>query len=112
MRKGAIFLIFLFILTVCTPCSFSQAVGADTLQLNFIQLYPFAEPETGILDTPAVYPFNGPGYGIVYINKLGKRFVNELERRDVCAFAQINLGARKKFRFDRPKGVLGGAEER
>ena len=75
---------------------FSQAVGADTLQLNFIQLYPFAEPETGILDTPAVYPFNGPGYGIVYINKLGKRFVNELERRDVCAFAQINLGADMK----------------
>jgi urocanate reductase len=75
---------------------FSQAVGADTLQLNFIQLYPFAEPETGILDTPAVYPFNGPGYGIVYINKLGKRFVNELERRDVCAFAQINLGANMK----------------
>ena len=75
---------------------FAQAVGADTLQLNFIQLYPFAEPETGILDTPAVYPFNGPGYGIVYVNKLGKRFVNELERRDVCAFAQINLGANMK----------------
>lgn len=71
---------------------FAQAVGADTLQMNFIQLYPFAEPETGILDTPAVYPFNGPGYGIVYVDKRGKRFVNELERRDVCAFAQINLG--------------------
>lgn len=75
---------------------FAQAVGADTLQLNFIQLYPFAEPETSILDTPAVYPFNGPGYGIIYVNKLGKRFVNELERRDVCSFAQINLGADMK----------------
>jgi fumarate reductase flavoprotein subunit len=75
---------------------FAQAVGADTLQMNFIQLYPFAEPETGILDTPAVYPFNGPGYGIVYVSKEGKRFVNELERRDVCAFAQINLGAGAK----------------
>jgi fumarate reductase flavoprotein subunit len=63
---------------------YAQAVGADTLQMNFIQLYPFAEPETGILDTPAVYPFNGPGYGIVYVTKQGKRFVNELERR-VCA---------------------------
>lgn len=70
----------------------AQAVGADTLQMNFIQLYPFAEPETGILDTPAVYPFNGVGYGIIYVSKQGKRFVNELERRDVCAFAQINLG--------------------
>jgi fumarate reductase flavoprotein subunit len=75
---------------------FAQYVGADTLQMNFIQLYPFAEPETGILDTPAVYPFNGPGYGIVYVTKGGKRFVNELERRDVCAFAQINLGADAK----------------
>jgi len=75
---------------------FAESVGADSLQLNFIQLYPFAEPETGILDTPAVYPFNGPGYGIVYVSKLGKRFVNELERRDVCAFAQINLGANMK----------------
>lgn len=75
---------------------FAQAVGADSLQLNFIQLYPFAEPETGILDTPAVYPFNGPGYGIVYVNKQGKRFVSELERRDVCAQAQINLGPNMK----------------
>jgi urocanate reductase len=75
---------------------FAEAIGADSLQLNFIQLYPFAEPESSVLDTPAVYPFNGPGYGIVYVNKLGKRFVNELERRDVCAFAQINLGADMK----------------
>jgi urocanate reductase len=75
---------------------YAQAVGADTLQLNFIQLYPFAEPETGILDQPAVYPFNGPGYGIIYVSKEGKRFVNELERRDVCAFAQINLGPNAK----------------
>ncbi len=75
---------------------YAQAVGADTLQMNFIQLYPFAEPETGILDTPAVYPFNGPGYGIIYVSKAGKRFVNELERRDVCSFAQINLGPNMK----------------
>jgi fumarate reductase flavoprotein subunit len=71
---------------------YAQAVGADTLQMNFIQLYPYAEPETGLLDAPAVYPFNGPGYGILYVTKQGKRFVSELERRDVVAYAQINLG--------------------
>jgi len=70
---------------------FAQAVGADTLQMNFIQLYPYAEPETGILDTYAVYPFNGPGAGILYVTKHGKRFVNEQERRDVVSFAQLNL---------------------
>ena len=75
---------------------FAQAVGADTLQMNFIQLYPYAEPETGLLDTPAVYPFNGPGYGILYVTKQGKRFISELERRDVVAYAQINLGKEAK----------------
>ncbi len=75
---------------------FAQAIGADTVQMNFIQLYPFAEPETGTLDNPAVFPFTGPGRGAIYINRKGKRFVSELERRDVCAFAQINMGADMK----------------
>ncbi len=75
---------------------FAQAIGADTLQMNFIQLYPYADPETGILDTPALYPFNGPGTGIVYVTKEGKRFVSELERRDVVTFAQIKLGPKAK----------------
>jgi urocanate reductase len=75
---------------------FAQAIGADALQLAFIQLYPFAEPETGILDNPAVYPFNGVGYGLIYVTKEGKRFVNELERRDVCSMAQIKLGPAMK----------------
>jgi urocanate reductase len=94
---------------------FAEAVGSDSLQMNFIQLYPFAEPETGILDTPAVYPFNGPGYGIVYVTKQGKRFVNELERRDVCAFAQINLGGNAKPTYsifsDAMVLPMGGATE-
>lgn len=76
---------------------YAQAIGADTLQLAFIQLYPYAEPETGILDSPAVYPFRGPGYGIVYVNKLGKRFVNEMERRDVVSMAQIKTGMKPTF---------------
>ncbi|MCX7965148.1 MAG: flavocytochrome c [Syntrophorhabdaceae bacterium] len=76
---------------------YAQAVGADTLHLAFIQLYPFAEPETGILDNPAVYPFNGVGYGLIYVDKNGKRFVNELERRDVCSMAQIKLGQKPTY---------------
>lgn len=76
---------------------YAQAIGADTLQMAFIQLYPYAEPETGILDAPAVYPFRGPGYGIVYVNKMGKRFVNEMERRDVVSMAQIKTGMKPTF---------------
>ncbi|PKN70993.1 MAG: flavocytochrome c [Deltaproteobacteria bacterium HGW-Deltaproteobacteria-12] len=75
---------------------YAQAVGADTLQMNFIQLYPYADPDTGILDSPALYPFNGPGNGIVYVTKKGKRFISELARRDHVSFAQIALGPQAK----------------
>ncbi|MBI9077991.1 MAG: flavocytochrome c [Desulfatibacillum sp.] len=92
---------------------FAQAIGADSLQLCFIQLYPFAEPETGILDNPAVYPFNGVGYGLVYVSKEGKRFVNELERRDVCSQAQINLGLRPTYSIFNAEMIskMGGTQE-
>ncbi|HPN86746.1 MAG TPA: flavocytochrome c [Smithella sp.] len=75
---------------------YAQSIGADTLQMNFIQLYPYADPDTGILDTPALYPFNGPGNGIVYVTKQGKRFISELARRDHVSFAQIALGPQGK----------------
>lgn len=92
---------------------FAQAIGADTLHLAFIQLYPFAEPETGILDNPAVYPFNGVGYGLIYVDKNGKRFVNELERRDVCSMAQIKLGQKPTYSIFNEEMVtkMGGTME-
>lgn len=75
----------------------AQAVGADAIQLAFIQLYPCAEPESGMLDTPAVYPYTGTGYGLIYVNKAGKRFVSELERRDVVSMAQIKSGSKPSY---------------
>ena len=76
---------------------YAQAIGADAIQLAFIQLYPCAEPETGMLDTPAVYPYTGTGYGLIYVNKAGKRFVSELERRDVVSMAQIKSGSKPTY---------------
>lgn len=76
---------------------YGQAIGADSLQLAFIQLYPFAEPVKGTLDAPAVYPFRGPGYGIVYVDVNGNRFVNELERRDVVSYAEIGTGKKPTY---------------
>jgi fumarate reductase flavoprotein subunit len=76
---------------------YSQAVGADLLHMAFIQLYPYADPETGILDAPAVYPFRGPGFGIVYVDEKGKRFVAETERRDVVSRAELATGGKKTF---------------
>ena len=76
---------------------YAQAIGADALQLAFIQLYPYAEPESGVLDTWASFPFGGPGYGAVYVTKLGKRFVSELERRDVVSYAQIKMNMKPTY---------------
>ncbi|HPC47023.1 MAG TPA: FAD-dependent oxidoreductase, partial [Deltaproteobacteria bacterium] len=92
---------------------FAQAIGADTLQLAFIQLYPYAEPERGTLDAPAVYPFRGPGYGIVYVDRKGKRFVNELERRDVVSRAEIATGMKPTYSIFHEKMIpkMGTMEE-
>lgn len=92
---------------------YAQAIGADALQLAFIQLYPFAEPETGILDNPAVYPLPGVGYGLMYVDKNGKRFVNELERGDVCSMAQIKLGLKPTYSIFNEEMVtkMGGTME-
>jgi len=92
---------------------YAQAIGADTLQLCFIQLYPYAEPEKGTLDSPAVYPFRGPGYGIVYVDKKGKRFVNELERRDVVSRAEIATGMKPTYSIFNEKMIpkMGTKEE-
>jgi fumarate reductase flavoprotein subunit len=92
---------------------YAQSIGADTLQLAFIQLYPFAEPETGILDMPAVYPFRGPGFGMVYVTKEGKRYVSELERRDVCSRAAIATKLKPTFSIFSEKMIplMGTKEE-
>lgn len=68
----------------------AQEIGANTTQMSYIQLYPFADPNNGRLDTTAVIPFSGPSSGVVYVDINGERYVNEGERRDVCARAAQN----------------------
>lgn len=65
----------------------AQEIGANTTQMAYIQLYPFADPNNGRLDATAVIPFSGPSSGVVYVDVNGERYVNEGERRDVCARA-------------------------
>ncbi len=70
----------------------AQAIGANTTQMSNIQRYPFADANNGVLDKFAVWPFTGPSFGIVYADYQGNRYVNEGERRDVCANAAANSG--------------------
>ncbi len=70
----------------------AQAIGATTTPMSNIQRYPFADPSNGVLDKYAVWPFTGPSYGVVYVDYTGNRYVNEGERRDVCANAAVNSG--------------------
>lgn len=70
----------------------AQAIGAGTTQMSNIQRYPFADANSGVLDKYAVWPFTGPSFGIVYVDYQGNRYVNEGERRDVCANAASNSG--------------------
>lgn len=63
----------------------AQQIGANTIQMSYIQLYPFANPNDGVLDKTAVIPFSGPSFGIVYVDIEGNRYVNEGGRRDVCS---------------------------
>ncbi|MGI6034705.1 MAG: flavocytochrome c [Limnochordia bacterium] len=61
----------------------AQDVGAATRGMDFIQLLPLGDPATGEL----------PGFitsapnEVIYVNKQGKRFVNEGARRDVLVNA-------------------------
>jgi fumarate reductase flavoprotein subunit len=76
---------------------YAQAIGADVLQLCFIQLYPTADPDNGVLDAYALYPSRAPGNGGIFVNTKGVRFVSELERRDVVARAEIATGADRAY---------------
>ncbi len=60
----------------------AQAVGADTIDMEYIQTYPVCDPETGAL--LYVGDVRLENYGIL-VNKEGQRFVQELDRRDVIS---------------------------
>jgi len=68
---------------------YAKAIGADTLHMEFIQLYPCANPSTGSIDCWAFYAYSGAGFGMIYVNGIGKRFISELAGRDEVSAAQM-----------------------
>ena len=62
----------------------AEKIGADTIDMEYIQTYPVCDPETGAL--LYVGDVRLENYGIL-VNKEGDRFVQELDRRDVIVKA-------------------------
>ncbi len=60
----------------------ATAVGAATVDMDQIQTHPTVEPTSATMYTEAVR-----GNGAILVNKEGKRFINELETRDVVSAA-------------------------
>ena len=60
-------------------------IGADVVDMGHLQLVPTCDPKTG-----DAYPFIGTGTNL-YVNKEGKRFVNELSDRDTLSNAALSL---------------------
>ncbi len=76
---------------------YAQAIGADALHLAFIQMFPTADPETGALDQVGLIPNRGGAYGAIFVDKSGKRFVNESGKRDEVSRAMIATEAKATY---------------
>ena len=64
------------------------SLGGATIQMENIQIHPTAEAENNILITEAVR-----GNGAILVNREAKRFVNEMETRDVVSAAILKQTA-------------------
>ena len=62
----------------------AEAVGADLVDIDQIQLHPTVEQGTSMLITESVR-----GDGAILVNQDGKRFTNELLTRDVVSAAEL-----------------------
>lgn len=71
----------------------AQKVGANLIDMGYIQLLPTTDPYTGATNH-AVSLTTG-----IYLNTDGKRFVNELGRRDELARAALAQPGHKFFFF-------------
>lgn len=63
--------------------SLAKKAGASLTQMGWIQLFPAGDPTTGATS------FKLGENSCIYVNKNGKRYVNESERRDVLAKANL-----------------------
>lgn len=61
----------------------AERAGAELVNMGYIQTYPICDPISGVIELIADSRFDGA----IMLNQEGKRFVEELERRDVLSEA-------------------------
>ena len=61
----------------------AERAGAELVNMGYIQTYPICDPISGVIELIADARFDGA----VLLNQEGKRFVEELQRRDVISHA-------------------------
>ena len=62
----------------------AQAVGADVVDMEYIQLHPTVYQETGLLVTESVRSMGG-----ILVNANGERFCNDMDTRDAVSAAEL-----------------------
>lgn len=72
----------------------AQALGAKFIDMEQIQTHPTVVPEKGVMVTEAVR-----GNGAILINKDGKRFIDELQTRDVVSKAILSQKDKVAYLF-------------
>ncbi len=65
-----------------------EKVGAELVDMGFTQLMPVGDPKSGALLTGLIVPPEN----FVFVNKQGKRFIDECESRDVLSKAFLDNG--------------------
>ena len=64
----------------------AERAGAELVNMGYIQTYPICDPLSGAIELIADARFDGA----ILVNQEGKRFVEELQRRDVLSEAILN----------------------
>ncbi|MGH7039694.1 MAG: FAD-dependent oxidoreductase [Stellaceae bacterium] len=75
----------------------AQAIGADALHLAFIEVHPFAHPETGALDAATLYALRLRRHGAIIVSRAGRRFVDEEAPHDAVSQAVVAIGHRPAY---------------
>lgn len=71
----------------------AEKIGAELVGMEHIQVYPISDPITGALELVS----DGFMDGGIVVNKDGKRFVEELQRRDVISRAILEQPEKYSF---------------